>query len=394
MLVLGAAGLAGPWLFLRANGYHGDPISTAALSGLAILGAAFLLAWSAEVAQMDISQGLALAFLALIAVLPEYSVDMYFAWKAAEDPSYAPFAVANMTGANRLLIGVGWSLVVILHWWRRRAKCVELDRSHVIELSVLALATVYAFVIALKGTLTLVDAILLVGLFLVYVVAVSRLPNDEPELLGPALSIASLPKLKRRGVTLALFVYAGIAIIASAEPFSEGLVKTGDLLGVEEFLLVQWLAPLASEAPEFVVAALFALRGHPAMALRTMISSKVNQWTLLVGMLPIVYSVGLGELSPFPLDGRQIQEIVLTAAQSAFAVVILGRFRVTVRDAAVLITLFLVQLAFPWGIGRYAFSAAYIGLAVWLAVRDIERRNIILKAPARLVRVLRFGLSE
>ena len=57
--------------------------------------------------------------LALIAVLPEYAVDFVFTWKAGKDPDeYAPLALANMTGGNRLLIGVGWSLVVLLAAWR------------------------------------------------------------------------------------------------------------------------------------------------------------------------------------------------------------------------------------------------------------------------------------
>lgn len=387
--LFGAIGLAAPWLFFRANGYHGDPISTVLLSGMAILGAAFLLVWAAEVAQMDVSQALAIAFLSLIAVLPEYSVDMYFAWKAAHEPSYTSFAVANMTGANRLLIGVGWSVVVILNWWRRRSRTVELDQSHLLELSVLAIATIYAFIVAVKGSLSIIDAAVLVGLFVVYVIAVSRLPSHEPELLGPALSIATLPKLKRRVTTLSLFVYAGAVIFVSAEPFSEGLVETGHILGVDEFLLVQWLAPLASEAPEFIVAGLFALRGYPQMGLRAMVSSKVNQWTLLVGMLPLVYSAGLGHPSAMPLDSRQVQEIFLTAAQSVFAVIILGTLRISVKDAGVLLALFLMQLAFPSFGGRYAFSAAYICLAVWLVMRDNRRRDLILKAPLRMFEALR-----
>ena len=65
------------------------------------------------------SQGLALTVLALIAVLPEYAVDFTFAWKAGEDPDkFAPLALANMTGGNRLLIGIGWSMVVLLAAWR------------------------------------------------------------------------------------------------------------------------------------------------------------------------------------------------------------------------------------------------------------------------------------
>ncbi len=72
---------------------------------------------------MDVSQALALALLSLIAVLPEYAVDVVFAWKAGlnpDDPTQASYAVANMTGSNRLLIGVGWSSVVILAWWHSR----------------------------------------------------------------------------------------------------------------------------------------------------------------------------------------------------------------------------------------------------------------------------------
>lgn len=78
-----------------------------AIFGLAIVGAAFILAWAAEALQLDVSQGLALAVLALITVLPEYVVDFTFAAKAGENPEqYAPLALANMTGSNRLLIGI------------------------------------------------------------------------------------------------------------------------------------------------------------------------------------------------------------------------------------------------------------------------------------------------
>ena len=81
-----------------------------------------MLAWAAEVLQLDISPGLALAVLALIAVLPEYAVDFVFTWKAGQGPatSTRPLALANMTGGNRLLIGIGWSLVVLLAAWRMK----------------------------------------------------------------------------------------------------------------------------------------------------------------------------------------------------------------------------------------------------------------------------------
>src|SRR6266536_500031 len=99
-----------PGIILRVGGIH-PPAAVAVLTfGFAILAAAFLLGWAAETAELDMSQGLALAIIALIAVLPEYAVSFVLAWDAGSDPEVARhgLAVANMTGGNRLLIGVGW----------------------------------------------------------------------------------------------------------------------------------------------------------------------------------------------------------------------------------------------------------------------------------------------
>ena len=113
--MLAAALLALQWIGLRLSGAHLAPLWTAIFSGIGIFGAAVLLSWAAEAAQVDIPQSLALAFLALVAVLPEYAVDMYFAWEAGKNPEYTQYATANMTGGNRLLIGFGWAAVVICY---------------------------------------------------------------------------------------------------------------------------------------------------------------------------------------------------------------------------------------------------------------------------------------
>jgi len=87
-----------PWVVAQALGGLGiEPEVVAALAGLAILGSAFLLSWSCEVAEQDIPQALALLVLALVGVLPEYAIDLHFAWVAGKDPTYASYAVANMT---------------------------------------------------------------------------------------------------------------------------------------------------------------------------------------------------------------------------------------------------------------------------------------------------------
>ncbi len=358
-----------PGLWLRLFGIHLSPQLEAMTFGLAILGAAFLLCWACEVAQMDISQALALALIALVAVLPEYVVDGYFAWTAGSDTQYIPYVTANMTGANRLLVGIGWSLVALLFWLRKRG-AVEVGKEQAPELSFLLLATLYSFIIPLKGTLSLIDSLFLLTLFVLYMWASSRGEVEPPELSGPAVGIGSLGKGTRRTVTAGLFIFAALAILASAEPFAEGLLGMGRAWGIEEFVLVQWLAPLASEAPEIAIAVIFVLGSNGAAALGTLVSSKVNQWTLLVATMPIVYSISLGVPGALPLDGRQVEEILLTSAQSLFALSILARLRLPRWGALTLFFLFITQIAFPNPWVRYGYSAVYIVLALVVLFKD------------------------
>ncbi len=373
------------WICLRLAGVELSPAVTAAAAGFSILGAAFLLSWSAEVAQLDIPQALALAFLAFIAVLPEYSVDLYFAWQAGQDPSYTKFATANMTGANRLLIGLGWAGVIYAWWAKSGETSLKLGSEIGAELGFLGLATIYSFTIPVKGTLGLADALILLLLFVGYIVAAARSEQVSPDVEGPAELIAGLSPPLRRGVVIGLFLLAGAAIIAAAEPFAEGLLATGRGLGVEEFILVQWLDPLASEAPEFTVAIIFALRGRPNVGMGTLISSKVNQWTLLIGALPVAYCLSGGHIQPMKLDARQTEEIFLTAAQSLLAVVIIADLRFSLLEASLIAVLFLAQMVTTNSAFRFAFAIAYVCLALALLIM----RRGTLKALIELI-TLRF----
>ncbi len=354
--LVGAAAITVPGLVLRLTGVHPPDWLAAVCFGLAVVGAAFILAWSAEVLQLDVSQGLTLAVVALIAVMPEYAVDFAFTWKAGENPEkYAPLALANMTGGNRLLIGIGWSMVVLLAAWRMRRIArsegyegeldtdIHLDRPHAIEIGFLAVATLYSLTLPLKRTLSLFDAVVLVTIFALYAARISRAPATEPRIVGPAQLIARLPQGRRRATVALMLAGAAAVIVACAAPFADALVRTGEQFGVSTFLLVQWVAPLASEAPELLVAALFAWRLNTGAALGTLVSSKVNQWTLLVGTLPVVFAISAGALQGLPLDTLQREELFLTAAQSVFAVAVLSSRSLSVKEGFALLGLFLSQ---------------------------------------------------
>ena len=371
-LVGAAAGVTTPGILLELGVYDSGPTIRALIFGIAIVGAAFLLSWAAEALQVDVSQGLALGLLALIAVLPEYIVDGTFAWKAAEDPANASLAVANMTGANRILIGIAWPMVVFIGWLRFRKTSVSLDPGHGLELVVLLVASVYAATIPFKDSISLVDFAVLLAVFAAYMWRLAKLPAEKPHLIGPAAAIAPLPVGRRRLVTSGLAAAAALAILFVAEPFANALIETGAELGVDEFLLVQWLAPFASEAPEFVIVALFAWRGAATAAMGTLVSSKINQWTLLVGALPLIYSISLGAPEGLPLDDRQRDELFLTAAQTLCAVVFMLDLRLHWYGAAILFALFAGQ--FIWRDQIMSFTILYLVLSVVAGI--VQRADI------------------
>lgn len=106
---------------------------------------------------------------------------------------------------------------------------------------------------------------------------------------------------------------------------------------------MQWVAPLASESPELLVACLYAWGLKAGDSLGALLSSKVKQWTLLVGGLPIVFALTAGTVDGLPLGTKQRFELLITAAQSLFAVAILLDRSLTFRGAGLLLGLFSTQ---------------------------------------------------
>lgn len=338
------------------------PVVQALAAGLAILAAGFMLSWAVEGAEEHVAPGLALAILALITVLPEFVVDFYYAFQGGQHPGsdYVHFAAANMTGANRLLVGFGWPMIALLYWWRSGQSGVTLRDSNRIEIVFLLVASAYSFVLVFKHRIDVIDAVLLFALYGAYIWRLAREAavrhvskvddddhdddDDEAE-VGPGAALQAMPKKKRFLIMGLLCAIAAAVIVAEAEPFAESLLATATQLGANRFFIVQWLSPLAGELPEIVIAVLFTLSLRPGHALGALVSDKINQWTLLLGALPLIFSFGSGQFAALDLAPRQTEEVFLTAAQSLFAVSLLLRLRFGVVSAAVLLVLFLGQVA-------------------------------------------------
>jgi len=365
--------------FLKAGTAAGSALA-ALWTFPAMLFSAFLVGWGAEAAQFLVSQGLALAVLAWLQTLPEFAVEAVIAWRAGKDPETSHLAIANLTGAIRLLVGLGWPMIYfVAAFFGRQARgalpVITLDREHAVEVMGMAPPLLYFVVIWFKQSISLVDAAVLVLLYAAYLWVLWQCPPHEVEELDEAPAVSrwayNLGGRLRIAAITGLFAGGGVLLYITAEPFLESMLAVAAVLGVSQFFLVQWVAPFLSEFPEKLTAFNWARRvSHAPMALMNMVSSNINQWTLLAAMIPIIYgashAAAHGGWVPFTFDGEQEVEIGLTIAQSVLATLLLADLRFSWYDAAALFVLWLVQFVVPgW---REEITLVYLAWAALLVV--------------------------
>ncbi len=326
---------------------------------VSVVGAAMMIAWAAEASQFSISQGLALAIVAIVQTLPEFFVEGAIAWNAGQDPAgWLPNVTANFTGANRLLTGLGWPLILFTAMVQRRRngntgrQVIGLRKEQSIEVVFMLGATLYYVAIWLRGSLELVDTAVLLGAFLAYLWMLSKLPseNEDPDELLDA-SPRALVKLRRRGhragAILGLFTISGLVFVFISKPFVDSINTIAEALfgAGAGFFFIQWIAPFLSEFPEKVTAFHWARKVKLApMALLNFVSSAVSELTALVAIIPVVFAVSFGGLGPVSLVTHR-DEVLLTMAQSLYACVCLMDLEYDVRNALVLFGLWLLSTA-------------------------------------------------
>jgi cation:H+ antiporter len=366
-----------------------------------LLASAFLVAWGAEAAQFLISQGLALAVLAWLQTLPEFAVEAVIAWDAGREAARAHLAIANLTGAIRLLLGFGWPVIYGVHAIASRRTphtdlpVIKLEQGHAVEVLGLVPPLLYFVFVVIKGWFGWIDALVLVLLYVVYLIVLSRNPPHSAESVAdaPLVSRWALRQhgWRRTAAIGGLFGVGGILLFVTAHPFLESILAMAGILGISQFFLVQWIAPFLSEFPEMVSTVNWARRAsRTSMALMNLVSSNINQWTVLAAMIPLVYGYShwhhYGIWSNFQFDGGQRLEIVLTLLQTGLGVLLLASMEFGPRSAAGLFVLWLAQFIVPaW---RHQVGIAYAG---WMGLLLVlyASGSVPLRAPADFLKTMR-----
>lgn len=355
ILAVVAAGLAG------AAATSGGSWQGFLWSAPLIISAAFLIAWGAEAMQFMVSQGLALALLAWLQTLPEFAVEADIAWNAARGtPGYSDHLVtANFTGSIRLLMGFGMPTVYFIractvHGKKERA--ISLDPFHSVEIVSLFPPTIYFFFIVYRGRLDLLDSVILLGFYVMYMWLLLKMPPEEEDESVEELPWVSRQVLKRGRIgrilgVLAIFLCGGAILYLCVHPFVNSLQAIATLVGIQGYFFIQWIAPFMSEFPEKVSAYSWAAKeGKAKLGLMNFISSNINQMTMLVAMIPIVYCISSRSWNAaIVFTEDQKEEVLLTASQAALIMVLLFNMKFEWYEAVGVFVLWVLQFtAIMW----------------------------------------------
>ncbi|MBV9227598.1 MAG: hypothetical protein JOZ45_17615 [Acidobacteriaceae bacterium] len=339
-----------------------------------ILLASLLITWGAESAQFFVAQGFALAILAWMQTLPEFAVEAVLAWK-----QQTGLLLANLTGALRLLTGLAWPMIYltasVVHRKRtgKALRLIQLDPHHSVEVIGLIVPLLYMTFVWWKEKLEVYDALVLIAVYAAYLVLLTRLPPEEGEGIEdlesvPRRIVLAPPVWRTLGIC-ACFLLGGVIIYFTAEPFLGSLISLATAIGVPSFVVIQWLAPVISEFPELLSTFYFARQEVKApVALMNITSSNINQWTMLVAMLPIVLSMSRGGISALTFNDEQGRELLLTISQSSVALMFLINMQFGWYEALLMFVLFAAQFILPQIFGAGAKDWITNAFLLWTAI--------------------------
>jgi cation:H+ antiporter len=192
--------------------------------------------------------------------------------------------------------------------------------------------------------------VILLGFYVMYMWLLLKMPPEEED-----ESVAELPWVSQQvlgrgrigriiGVA-SIFIGGGAILYLCVHPFVNGLQALAALVGISGYFFIQWIAPFMSEFPEKVSAYSWAMKdGKAKMGLMNFLSSNINQMTMLVAMIPIVYAISSKRWNaPILFTEDQKEEVLLTASQAALCMVLLFNMKFEWWEAVGMFVLWIVQ---------------------------------------------------
>jgi cation:H+ antiporter len=368
----GTAACTVPGLLVRLSGTAPYPMQLAAY-GAAVVAAAFMLAWACEAAQVDVAHGLVVAVVAFVAILPEYIVEVHFALIGE-----AQYVTANLTGASRLLLGFAAAMPAVVallpaRWRPHQMGPLALAEPHRVELAILVMGALWSMRGVVTGHLTVLDSVVLISLYVLYLRRVVVAGDEGSEPIGVAAELAALPRDERRRWAGGLMLFSAVVILLTAVPFGNAVLGTGAIVGISPYLLLQWIVPIATETPELVVSFVLLTHRRGGQSIAVLLAGAVSQYTLALGTLPLAY-LASPRSGPLPLAARERVELFLTVGVALFAVAAFVSLRLSRADSTIMLGLFAAQFIVPSVLVRVA-----VALVFWTMAVDVlfaERRHL------------------
>jgi len=311
------------------------------VSAILIVLGSYLASSIAEALQFQYNDAFIAGFIALLQTLPEYAFVVLLTL-SAEQYAYE-YALVSIIGANIMLIALGFPVIMFIALLAKckgiwEDKALDLMRENSVESIFLVLSGVYMVFIGFKGYIDLIDSLILITMFGIYIYIITRLPpeveTEEPHRLARFF-------VNRKTLSFAAIIIGALVIWFAAEVFTEGILEYARTFVVSGIILAGILMPIVSELPEKLTAYIAAARNEDLarLGVTNFISSRINNGTLLIASMFFTASIAHGvskviiNTPDFPFLGRLIIMAGILSILGAFTTV---DRRITIIEAVLL----------------------------------------------------------
>jgi len=315
------------------------------VSAILIVLGSYLASSIAEALQFQYNDAFIAGFIALLQTLPEYAFVVLLTL-SAEQYAYG-YALVSIIGANIMLIALGFPMIMFIALLTKckgvwTDKSLDLMREDSVESIFLALSGGYMIFIGLKGYIDLVDSLILITMFGIYIYIITRLPpeveTEEPHRLARFF-------INQKMLSFVAIIIGALVIWLAAEVFTEGILEYARTFVVSGIILAGILMPIVSELPEKLTAYIAAARNEDMarLGVTNFISSRINNGTLLIASMFLTAFIAHGATQvvintpDFPFLGRLMVMAGILSILGAFTTV---DRRITVVESILLFALY------------------------------------------------------